>query len=176
MRKALGANASWGWLALAAVTFAQAPRPAAAPPDARRVSTATAEAEIVPDQEVLREIVDPATGDRWLLVRNADQPAGPGRLVFGGQRRVTRGKVSVDGGFPAHSRSIVEPPLIRAGDTLIIDEHSAVVDARLEAVALNPAMPGTCFKARLKVGGKVVRVIAVSSGHAAFAPEKDTRP
>ena len=42
----------------------------------------------------------------------------------------------------------------------MVEEHTAVVDARLEAVALGPAAKGGEFRARLKIGGKVVRVIA----------------
>jgi hypothetical protein len=32
--------------------------------------------------EIVREIDDPHTGDRWLLLRNAEAPGGPGRLVL----------------------------------------------------------------------------------------------
>jgi len=33
--------------------------------------------------EIVRELDDPHTGDRWLLVRNDQFPGGPGRLVSG---------------------------------------------------------------------------------------------
>ena len=55
-------------------------------------------------------------------------------------------------------------PVIHAGDVLIVEEHTAVVEARLEAVALGPAAAGAIFRARLKIGGKVVRAVAVSAG------------
>ena len=66
--------------------------------------------------------------------------------------------------------------MIHAGDKLIVEEHTAVVEARLEAVALGPAAQGAVFKARLKIGGKVVRAVAVSAGHAVFAPEEAAQP
>ena len=66
--------------------------------------------------------------------------------------------------------------MIHTGDALMVEEHTAVVDARLEAVALEPAVMGARFKARLKIGGKVVRVVAVSPGRASFAPEGEVAP
>jgi hypothetical protein len=67
-------------------------------------------------------------------------------------------------------------PQIRAGDHLLVEEHSSVVDAQLTAVALGPAMLGSVFNARLEIGGRVVRVVADRPGHASFAVEKETRP
>ena len=66
--------------------------------------------------------------------------------------------------------------MIRAGDALLVEEHTAVVDARLEAVALESAAKGARFKARLKIGGKVVRAVAISPGRAGFAPESEVAP
>jgi flagella basal body P-ring formation protein FlgA len=51
-----------------------------------------------------------------------------------------------------------------------------VADVRLEAVALGPAVKGAHFKARLKLGGKVVRAVAVSEGRADFAPDGEVEP
>jgi hypothetical protein len=67
-------------------------------------------------------------------------------------------------------------PVIHAGDALIIEENSALVEARLEAVALGPAESGWAFNARLKIGGNVVRVVALGPGRAAFAPPTEARP
>ena len=63
--------------------------------------------------------------------------------------------------------------MIHAGDALVVEEHTAVVDARLEAVALAPAAVGAEFSARLKVGGKVVRAGALAAGRAVLAPESE---
>jgi len=104
--------------------------------------------------QMIRVIDDSATGNRWLLVKNAADPAGPGQMV-----PVER----ADAGSPAH-------PVIHAGDALVVEEHTAVVDARLEATALASAMAGSGFEARLKIGGKVVRVVALGPGRAELKP------
>jgi hypothetical protein len=123
-----------------------------------------------PRAEILKEIVDPSTGERWLLVRNAGDPAAPARLVLADGSQTSGGL--------EHRRSAAirpaQPMAIRAGDALIVEQHSAVVDARLEAVALESAAPGTQFAARLKFGGKVVRVVAAAPGRAVLAPQSDT--
>jgi hypothetical protein len=42
-------------------------------------------------------------------------------------------------------------------------------------VALGPATIGSSFDARLKIGGRVVRVLALATGRAAFKPEGEAR-
>jgi hypothetical protein len=138
-----------------------------------RVAAATPGTALEPDGQVLRQIEDPSTGDLWLLLRDRSRPAGPGRLVLARQRMNTQRAIS---GGPAQPLSRGERPVIHTGDALMVEEHTAVVDARLEAVALEPAAKGAHFKARLKIGGKVVRVVAVSQGRASFAPEGEVRP
>jgi len=128
---------------------------------------------------VIREIDDSATGDRWLLVRDAVNPGGPGRMV-----RIEIGKADLAGGMDGDSarKSAQGPvvtsirPVIHAGDALIVEEHTSVVDARLEAVALGSAAVGTEFKARLKIGGKVVRVVATAAERAERSPESEAQP
>ncbi|MGA3262724.1 MAG: hypothetical protein ABSC47_01615 [Terracidiphilus sp.] len=118
--------------------------------------------------EIVREIDDPHTGARWLLMRDPSHPGGPGRLLLvGGFRPEYR-----------PSQPGVEPPrpVIRAGDRLIVEENTAVAEARLEAVALGPAVIGSPLDARLKIGGNVVRVVAVAPGRAAFQPQAEARP
>lgn len=161
-----------GWLVAAAVgsVCAQSAGPAVAAPDRMRVVAATAEA--APDN-VLREIDDPSTGDLWLLLRDLSRTGGPGRLVLarpgaGTQRTADHG--------PAQTASAGERPIIHSGDAVIVEEHTARVDARLEAIALGPAVNGAYFKARLKIGGRVLRVAAVSPGRAVFAPESGRKP
>jgi hypothetical protein len=131
------------------------------------------DAALLPAGSVLREIDDPCTGDRWLLARDPTHPDGPGRLVLDASSAEGAGH-SASG----NARGLTHPPLrfmIHAGDTLVIEEHSAVVDARLEATALGPAFLGAEFRARLKVGGKVVRVVALGPGQAAFVRERTAR-
>ena len=134
-----------------------------------------------PRGELYREIDDPHTGDRWLLLRNEEFPGGPGRLV-----RVRAGQSAASGadepiGVP---RQLDQPagqaaqllPVIRSGDRVVVEEHTAVVDVVLEARALAPAAAGAVFVARLAIGGRVVRVVALGPGRAAFQPEKEARP
>jgi hypothetical protein len=143
----------------------------AAVPETFGVAAATP--ETAPDGQVLGQIEDPSTGDLWLLLRDRNHPAGPGRLVLAPQRISMRGAIS---GGPAQPLSAGERLLIHPGDALIVEEHTEVVDVRLEAVALEPAVKSAHFKARLKIGGQVVRVVAVSSGRASFEPENEVAP
>jgi hypothetical protein len=118
--------------------------------------------------ELVREIDDPSTGARWLLLRDDANPVGPGRLVLiAGLEK---------GFFTGLPPETLEPdraarPLIQKGDALIVEEHSPIVDARLEAVALSSAIVGGEFQARLKIGGKLVRVVAMAAGRGALAPD-----
>jgi len=166
-----GCRAIAGWLALSFVgsACAQSAAGAAASPERMRVVASLPD----PGGSVLREIEDPATGDLWLLVRDPSRPAGPGRLVLARQRSSSQEKKDHGPALPAPAG---ERPLIHTGDALIVEEHTAVVDTRLEGVALGPAVAGAYFRARLKIGGKVVRVEAVSPGHAVFGPESKVEP
>ena len=124
--------------------------------------------------EVVREIDDPHTGDRWLLLRNDLDPGGPGRLVL-----VTAHRSALAGGALRAAAERHEAPLlsvIRAGDRLIVEEHTARVDAVLEARALAPAALGDAFDVRLTIGGNRVRAIALGPGRAALQPMTGIRP
>jgi hypothetical protein len=152
---------------------------AAALPAAGQTAAAGAPpAEQRPGQ-VVREIDDSATGNRWLLVRDEANPAGPGRMV-----RIETGKAGSTGGIEGESarKGTHSPtaapvrPVIHAGDAVILEEHTSVVDARLEAVALGSAAVGAQFKARLKIGGKVLRAVALEAGRAEMTPESEAQP
>jgi len=124
--------------------------------------------------EVVREIDDPHTGDRWLLRRNDQVPGGPGRLVLvAAHQSATGGAIPRAAGL---NRDVQIPPVIRAGDRLILEEHTAHVDAVLEARAMNPAAPGASLDVRLTIGGNVVRAIALGPGRAALQTETGARP
>jgi len=133
---------------------------------------------------VFMEIDDSATGDRWLLVRDEANPAGPGRMVRVKTGKVYSGNADSTGGTesaPARKSGqgpVAAPmyPVIHAGDAVIVEEHTSVVDARLEAVALGSAAVGAQFKARLKIGGKVLRVVALAAGRAEMTPEREAQP
>jgi hypothetical protein len=98
--------------------------------------------------EILREIDDPQNGDRWLLVEDASHPGGPGLLLQAGEGVVeTR---------PTVAAADAPVPIIHAGERIVVEEHTAIVDARLEAVAMNPAWAGSLLNVRLVVGGRVM--------------------
>jgi hypothetical protein len=124
--------------------------------------------------EIIREIDDASTGDRWLLERNEQNPGGPGRLVRVAAHPGAHGGASARA---ADQTGEAQPlPIIHAGDRLIVEEHTAVVDAVLEARALNPAAQGSTLEVRLTIGGNVVRAVALAPGRAALQPQAGERP
>lgn len=119
----------------------------------------------------IRVIQDPHTGMRWLLERSPENPGGPGRMVL-----LSADSKSPNNGIdPILVAAPIAPPVIRAGDRLTVEEHSAMADAQLEAVALGPAAEGAPLNLRLSIGGKVVRAIALGPGHAMFAASEGFR-
>jgi hypothetical protein len=117
---------------------------------------------------ILRQIDDPSTGRRWILFGNAAHPEGPGRLLLAGAPGMVR-DVPMAGPYQQGNWKVPASsprPVIHAGDAVIVEEHTAIVDAHLEAVALSSAASGVEFRARLKIGGKVVRALAVDSARA----------
>lgn len=122
--------------------------------------------------EVVREIDDLRTGAHWLLMRDASHPGGPGRLVLvdGAANRVAQNQVEVT---PSHAEL---RPVLRAGDRLIVEENTPRVEARYEAVALGSAVPGSALAVRLKIGGKVVRAVALGPGRAMLQAGTEARP
>lgn len=117
---------------------------------------------------ILREIDDPATGNRWLLEQPVGHPGGPGRLVLEAGSHAAGAKV--DNAARSADQPVLALPVIRAGDAVTLVAHTAVMDAELEAVALAPAAVGAAFRARLKMGSRVVEVVALGAGRAAWAP------
>ena len=111
-------------------------------------------------------------------MRDPVHPGGPGRLVLvAGPGIEPASAGSSDRKRPARSAAKLAPlhPVIHAGDALIVEEHTAVVDARLEAVALGPAVEGASFGARLKIGGRVVRAVAVCGRAVRSLPRRARR-
>ncbi|HEY2861238.1 MAG TPA: flagella basal body P-ring formation protein FlgA [Terracidiphilus sp.] len=115
----------------------------------------------------VREIVDPNSGDRWLLMRDANCPGGPGQLV-----RLERLEQSTAGeGRGKQSPKTIARQVIRAGDRVRLEEHTQMADAVFEAIALGTAATGQTVQVRLTVGGRVVRAVATGPGHAALPIE-----
>jgi hypothetical protein len=66
--------------------------------------------------------------------------------------------------------------VIHAGDRLVVEEHTAVAQGYLDAVALNAAEVGGTLDIRLKIGSKVRRAVAIAPGRAALAQLREARP
>lgn len=111
---------------------------------------------------VFREIRDPQTCAHWLILPNAANPGGPGRMVLA--REFGRSEVG------AAAEKVAPVVAIHLGDRVVVEEHARVAEAYLEAVALEPAVTGGSFLVRLKIGGKVVRVMAIAPRRAALMP------
>jgi len=130
------------------------------------------------EDELVREIDDPHSGARWLLLRGLDHPGGPGRLVLlDGRGEDTRRAHLPGGPTPVAwtEESLRAVCVIHTGDTLTVEEDTAVVNSRLQAVALAPAATGSAFAARLKIGNKIVQARALGPGRAVFLGEREVR-
>lgn len=133
-------------------------------PSGARAAEAKAAVSDPAQAQIVRRIDDPGTGRHWLLERDPAHPGGPGRLIAISRQEAVSGR---------NARALTAAPspfqpVIRAGDRLIVTQETAVVSARLEAVALEPAGAGREFKVRLKFGGKVLEAVALGSGRAAL--------
>jgi hypothetical protein len=116
---------------------------------------------------VVREIADPFTGQRWLLLRGGLHPGGPDALV-------AEGSVPPSGwveGAVARTH-----PVIRAGDRLTVEQSSANFDLRLEGIALAPAAKGAPLRVRLVVSGKIVAAVALGPGRVVKSSDKEFWP
>ncbi len=123
--------------------------------------------------DLLREIDDPSLGQRWLLYRDSRHPQGPGRLVAVGASAPAQLRASSS---PPEIATAASRPVLRAGDPVILEESTPIVEARLEAIALAPACKGSPVKVRLLLGGKVLEAIAVAPGRVALAPHAESQP
>jgi len=83
--------------------------------------------------------------------------------------------------WPGARQAAVSPPalpvpVLRAGERLMVEEHTPIVEAHLEAVALGSAAVGEEFDVRLRVGGKVLRAVALGPGRAELQAERKAQP
>ena len=120
------------------------------------------------DARVIRVVRDPHNGMRWLLERGTRNPGGPGRMILLSDGNKSQVELSKSSDVKDH---VAQRPVIRSGDRLVVEERSPLIEARLEAISLGAAVPGAEFNARLAIGGKVVRAIAIEAGRAAFAAQ-----
>jgi len=132
------------------------------------------DAHAIPADRMIRWIEDRSLGNRWLLCRDPEHPGGPGRLLLiasNWREGVSSGRSGVVSATTAEAR-----PVIRSGDRLVVEENSAVAQARLTAVALESAAAGSAFHARLEIGGRVLRAVAIAAGRAVFAGDSEVGP
>lgn len=150
----------------------------------------------VRSSEILRVINDPGGHAIWLLSTDPVYPSGPGRLeripltstphrTLAEESPTPRvdevnWQITNSGSLassPSELASVAPAPnltpVIRAGDRIIIEQHSAILDSTLAAIALGPARLGAQFDARLVVGGKHLHAIALASGRAIIASEQE---
>jgi len=147
---------------LAGISVHAAIAPQSAPVAAPLAIVSTVQPELAV-AAVMKEIDDPTSGMRWFLVEDPAHPGGPGRLIA-----VSAGSLRQS---PAgHTGAAGPEPVIRAGDRVQVEEHSAVVDGSLQAIALGSAVPGAKLRVELRVGGRVVTARALGPGRAELAP------
>lgn len=127
------------------------------------------------DWRVIRSFEDASTHQSWTVVRDKKQPAAPARL-WGPTILRGAGCASAEESREALLQT-ASRLIIHAGDSLIVDEHTAIVDARLEATALNAAAGGERLKIRLKIGNRIVEAVAIEPGRAEMVPAmREARP
>ena len=112
------------------------------------------------ESSVYASVRDDATGIHWVLLRGGEDSGGPGRWV-----RTENGAGPVAGKAPRRERHAA-PAVIHAGDKVIVEDHTAVAELRLQAVALEPAAAGARLRIRLTAGGRSVAAIALGAGRA----------
>jgi hypothetical protein len=202
LRRQFGMDAGLGWalrLGMGCALAAWAAVPCAQPPTASAAVSSTTAVPASSSGNVMREIDDPHTGEHWLLLRDPSHPGGPGRLVPAADSRsanslpanshrdsAPKEKLAKDESLDLREKPAAQPverklevpgssrlqPVLRAGDSLIVEEHTAILDAQWEAVALNPAAAGSVLQVRLKIGGKIVIAIATGPGRAELRAER----
>jgi hypothetical protein len=106
-----------------------------------------------------------------MLLVDGEHPAGPGRLV-----PVSGSELAAHPDPQKTGLRRGPAPTIRPGDRVVVEEHTTTSEAYLEAVALGAAALGSSFNVRLKIGGKVVRTVALAPGRALLAPPAEARP
>jgi hypothetical protein len=132
------------------------------------------------ESQVAREINDPGSGSHWLLLKDGANPGGPGRMVLAAEMRKDRAGRDLKKPETAEQPERagrpdldLPRPIIHIGDHLIVEQHTPVMDAAFEALAMAPAVAGAAFEVRLTVGGKVLRAVALAPGRAALAAERN---
>jgi hypothetical protein len=125
---------------------------------------------IASEYREIRTIEDLGTHKRWMLLRDLRHPAAPALLVqqIPGISCALRTDISTPSASDVRS---VPLTVIHAGDYLIVSEHTRILDAELEAMALKPAAIGDSLTVRLRFGGRILSAVATAPGRATFSGE-----
>jgi hypothetical protein len=124
-------------------------------------------------RKMFREITDSNSGARWILWSDPAHPGGPGYLA---PAPLEAGTEALKNRTDRSDLNLaIAAPCIHVGDKIVVEEHTAEADISLEAVAMEPAGMGSPFQARLKIGGKVVRAVALAPGRATLAPAAEVK-
>jgi hypothetical protein len=136
------------------------------------LNSAEGPSNIATSYSAIGTIEDFGTHRHWILLRNLSHPASPAMLVQKAPA-LSCERPSAEGSrlrsAPDARRSSF--PVIRAGDHLIVSEHTRIVDADMEATALKPAAIGESLTVRLKFGSRTLSVIATAPGRASLSEE-----
>ncbi|WP_348261388.1 hypothetical protein P8935_16480 [Telmatobacter sp. DSM 110680] len=125
----------------------------------------------------LRELEDPGTHQRWLLVRDMDRATGPALFVRESRHSECAFFAAKEMNVTPLRGQLSSLPVIHAGDQIILSEHGINSDAELEATALDTGAAGDSLRVRIKFGGRTVRAIAATRGHATRGVEaSEIRP
>ncbi len=119
---------------------------------------------------------DVVTGSRWLMISDPVHPGGPARLVRNASIPGYRPTVWARSDPARPDIRKPEEAIVRAGDALLVEEHTTEADVVLHAVALAPAWAGQALMVQIVPGHSVVRAIAVSPGKARLAPSTGNKP
>jgi hypothetical protein len=120
----------------------------------------------------VRAIEDRGTHQHWLVLEDLSRPTAPALFVQ------APGDLSCVPPRPTEAGSRLTLPVpefslpaIRAGDPIVLFEHTPISDAELEATALKAAAVGQPLTVRLKFGGHIVHAIANAPGRATVSAE-----
>jgi|SRR5579872_2808297 len=138
-----------------------------------------------PDESYTRSLIvrsqNDTTSSCWVLARADATAGGPGQWHFLQQRRCpVSTKTSIrEAGLTAsssHIPGVHTVPLIRAGDQIVVEDHSSLVAASFRARALDSACAGESLRVRLSFAATVIRVEAVGPGTALLTRESGMHP
>ena len=125
---------------------------------------------IAPGFSAVRALEDPSSHRGWLVMRYLARPEWPGRVVPLAQQSFCGDDASLPRGRAGARIALSGAEIvIRAGETLIVVEDTKAAHVELAATALGNARRGEVISARLRTGGKLVKMIATGPGRAVLA-------